>query len=161
MALPPLAEQDRIVVEVERRLSALAQIEEEVNAALNLTSQLRVSLFHRALTGKLVEQQRRDQPATELLAHIRVVKEEWAKQPKVLATSPDRIKKENLPMLTPDDIKPNHLANLLRENKGPLDAKALWRESQLSIDDFYAQLKKELGKTLVETGRDRRLKLKS
>jgi type I restriction enzyme, S subunit len=158
--LPPLAEQKRIAAEVERRLSAIARIAKQVTVALEQTSQLRVSLFYRALSGKLVEQQHQDEPASKLLGHIRAIKEERVKQPRVWAVPPDRIKKENLSMLTLEDIKPTHLADILRQHNRPLDAKALWKESQLSVDDFYAQLKKELGKSLKETGEERLLEVK-
>ena len=73
--LPPLAEQKRIAAEVERRLSAIARISEQVAAALEQTSQLRVSLFHRALSGKLVNQLRSDEPATKLISRIRAERE--------------------------------------------------------------------------------------
>jgi type I restriction enzyme S subunit len=159
--LPPLAEQKRIVAELERRLSALTHVEECVEAASEQTARLRLSLLYYALSGRLVRQDHRDEPATRLLARIRAIKEELARLPRIWKVPHHGIKKEDLPMLTPEDIKPNHLANILRQQKRALDAKVLWKESQLSIDDFYAQLKKELGKTLIETGRDRRLRSKS
>jgi type I restriction enzyme S subunit len=159
--LPPLAEQERIAAEVERRLSAITRIEKEVTAALEQASQLRVSLFHRALLGKLIRQNRSDEPASKLLSRIRKFKDQLVKKPKVRAVMPPRIKLEKLTMLTLEDIKPTHLADILRQHGGPLDAKTLWQASQLTIDDFYAQLKNELGKTLKETGRDRLLEVKS
>ena len=118
-------------------------------------------MFRRAISGKLVGQRHTDEPATELLARIQGVKAERAKHPKPRADRTVSSKKESLPMLTLEDIKPMHLADVLRQHRGPLDAKTLWKESRLSIDDFYAQLKKELGKTLKETGKDRLLEVKS
>ena len=64
-------------------------------------------------------------------------------------------------MHTLEDVKPTHLADILRRVHQPLAACELWRASGLGIDDFYAQLKRELGKSLKETGKDRLLEVKS
>ena len=51
--LPPLAEQTRIVAEVERRLSVVEELEEVVNANLKRATRLRQSILQQAFTGKL------------------------------------------------------------------------------------------------------------
>jgi type I restriction enzyme S subunit len=80
--LPPLAEQERIVAEVERRIAKIAYVETQVFAAIEQTSRLRNSLFHHALSGKLIEQLRGDEPAKELLARIRIKREKRLQKPK-------------------------------------------------------------------------------
>lgn len=52
--LPPLAEQERIVAEVERRLSVVTAIEQTITANLSRAERLRQSILHRAFTGQLV-----------------------------------------------------------------------------------------------------------
>lgn len=52
--LPPLAEQTRIVAEVERRLSVVAELESVVSANLQRASRLRQSILQKAFTGELV-----------------------------------------------------------------------------------------------------------
>ena len=52
--LPPLAEQTRIVAEVERRLSVVEEVEEVESANLQRATRLRQSIFQRAFTGALV-----------------------------------------------------------------------------------------------------------
>jgi type I restriction enzyme S subunit len=69
--LPPLAEQRRIVAEVERRLSVVAALEREVEAALARAARLRQSILKRAFEGRLVPQDPNDEPASVLLARIR------------------------------------------------------------------------------------------
>jgi type I restriction enzyme S subunit len=69
--LPPLAEQHRIVAEVERRLSLVAALEREVEAALARAARLRQSILKRAFEGRLVPQDPDDEPASALLARIR------------------------------------------------------------------------------------------
>ena len=51
--LPPLAEQHRIVAEVERRLSVIEELEAVVAANLQRAARLRQSILHRAFSGRL------------------------------------------------------------------------------------------------------------
>jgi type I restriction enzyme S subunit len=52
--LPPLAEQTRIVAEVERRLSVVEELEAVVSANLQRAGRLRQSILQKAFTGRLV-----------------------------------------------------------------------------------------------------------
>jgi len=52
--LPPLAEQTRIVAEVERRLSVVEELEGVVSANLQCANRLRQSILQKAFTGELV-----------------------------------------------------------------------------------------------------------
>jgi len=54
LPLPPLAEQERIVAEVERRLSVLDQLDAAVTTNLKRSDALRQSVLRRAFTGTLV-----------------------------------------------------------------------------------------------------------
>ncbi len=51
--LPPLAEQTRIVAEVERRLSVVEELESVVSANLQRANRLRQSILQKAFTGGL------------------------------------------------------------------------------------------------------------
>jgi len=73
--LPPLAEQRRIVAEVERRLSVVEALEQEVEAALTRAQRLRQAVLKKAFEGRLVEQDPDDEPASALLERIRVARE--------------------------------------------------------------------------------------
>ena len=53
--LPPLAEQTRIVAEVERRLSVVEELESVVTANLQRATRLRQSILQKAFTGELVK----------------------------------------------------------------------------------------------------------
>ena len=54
VALPPLAEQTRIVAEVERRLSVVEELESVVSANLQRATRLRQSILQKAFSGELV-----------------------------------------------------------------------------------------------------------
>jgi type I restriction enzyme S subunit len=69
--LPPIAEQARIVAEVERRLSVLAALEATVVWNLQRANRLRRSVLKLAFEGKLVPQNPADEPASSLLERIR------------------------------------------------------------------------------------------
>ena len=53
--LPPIVEQQRIVAEVERRLSVVEELEAVVNANLQRTTRLRQSILLRAFEAKAVQ----------------------------------------------------------------------------------------------------------
>ena len=73
--LPPLAEQRRIVAEVERRLSVIQQTEAAVEVNLSRAERMRQSILKQAFAGKLVSQDPNDEPASVLLERIRVERE--------------------------------------------------------------------------------------
>ena len=53
ISLPPLAEQERIVAELEQRLTVVAQVEAAIQAALTRSARLRQAILKRAFRGEL------------------------------------------------------------------------------------------------------------
>ena len=88
--LPPLAEQRRIVAEVERRLSVVQQAEAAVEASLTRAERLRQSILKQAFSGKLVPQDPGDEPASALLERIRAEREAEAQALATVKSKPKR-----------------------------------------------------------------------
>ena len=90
--LPSLAEQHRIVAEVERRLSVVTELEKQVEAALRRAERLRQAILKHAFEGKLVPQDPNDEPASALLARIKAERSGQGKKTKVKEGKPEQLK---------------------------------------------------------------------
>ena len=77
-AMPPLAEQERIVAEIEKFEPLIAEYDKLEQQATKLDSEiydkLKKSILQYAIQGKLVPQNSNDEPAAVLLEHIRAEK---------------------------------------------------------------------------------------
>lgn len=82
--LPPIEEQQQIVIEAEQRLSVIAVAEQQIEANLLRAARLRQSILKRAFEGKLVPQDPNDDPATKLLDRIRAESPNVNGKPKAL-----------------------------------------------------------------------------
>lgn len=69
--IAPRMEQDKIVLEIESRLSVCDKIEESIEQGLQQAEALRQSIFKKAFEGKLVPQDPKEEPAHVLLERIK------------------------------------------------------------------------------------------
>lgn len=106
IALPPLAEQTRIVAEVERRLSVVEELEGVVSVNLRRAARLRQSILQRAFTGNLVPQNPGDEPAEQMLERVRNQEHQVAKaSPRTRGSKPPSKEREVSAMKDSQDPK--------------------------------------------------------
>jgi type I restriction enzyme, S subunit len=74
-----LKEQERIIKEIESRLSVCDKIEETIESNLQQAEALRLSIIKKAFEGKLVPQDPNDEPAEKLLERIRALRQAQVK----------------------------------------------------------------------------------
>lgn len=74
ISLPSLSQQEKIVQEIESRLSVCDKIEETIANSLQQAEALRLSIIKKAFEGKLVPQDPNDEPAEKLLERIKLEK---------------------------------------------------------------------------------------
>ncbi|MEI7911945.1 MAG: AAA family ATPase [Verrucomicrobiota bacterium] len=143
----PLAEQAQITREVEYRLKRADQLESTIQLQFSRSKAMRESLLLAAFSGRLVQQDPQNEPASSLLARIstsRTAKVEAHKRAKVIraGTMPE-LKKEtsamNLPVPTIDELQ----KAWQKIGKKP-DAKRLFQATGFALDQvvsFYGVLR--------------------
>jgi type I restriction enzyme, S subunit len=152
--LPSMEEQTEIVRRVESIFAIANAIDARLTAARGQVDRLTPALLAKAFAGELVPQDSDDETATDLLERIRsrsTSGETEGSRRGVPQMSRSKAKVAN-DMLTRRDVTSTHLTDILKE-RGALTAEALWKASQLEIDDFYEQLKDEESKGLLRENR--------
>lgn len=95
----PLAEQHRLIAEVERLMSNIVYQDQLITSALSRAEQLRKSILQRAFEGKLVPQDPNDEPASALLERIERERRTAPARPNRLARK--AIRQNRLPLEIP------------------------------------------------------------
>jgi type I restriction enzyme, S subunit len=151
--LPSLDEQHEIVRRVETLFAFADRLETRLTTARNHADRLTPATLAKAFRGELVPQDPNDEPASVLLERIRAARQSRAGISSTFVKRKLRIKtevnkKSEVAMLELSQIQPDHFTVILKE-KGRMTAKALYQISQLSIEDFYEQLRTEEAQKLL------------
>jgi type I restriction enzyme S subunit len=155
LRLPSLPEQAEIVRRVEALFAMADRIEARLTAARAQVERLTPATLHKAFRGELVPQDPNDEPASELLVRLKQEPTKSTQRRKIKSSTLPRVRvpKEHAAMTKSrfdDDVKGQpYLANLLRASSKPTNATELFKQSELSIVDFYKQLSWEVEKGFI------------
>ena len=136
-------EQQKIVEEIESRLSVCDKLEETIAASLAQSEALRQSILKKAFEGKLVPQDENDEPASVLLEKIKGEREKFLLAEKQKSKTKIRSKTK----IMPEELK--SIEQILAESNKPVATNQVWQLSihKNDIDEFYDELK-----TLTQDG---------
>ncbi len=165
--LPSVTEQKEIVRRVDSLFALADAVEKQYQSAKKRVDRLTQSILAKAFRGELVPQDPSDEPASKLLERIQTERAtQGAIQPKKkrkmadLSLEQDSVHQSaaatviisrKVRVMKLSDAPESYLYNLLNTLGGEAHAEHLWKQSELSIDDFYAKLKQEMkGKTIIE-----------
>lgn len=136
--IPPPDEQISIVQEVQRVLSIIEETESVITKELTRIDLFKHTILNKAFTGKLLDQDYNDEPASILLERIKAEKEEYLIREKEKKNNSIKIK------IMSEESK--SILEILRESIEPVSSKKLWLSSDKKddIEEFYAELKKHI-----------------
>ena len=145
--MPSLSEQNRIVAEIEQRISVLQETETSLATNLLRAERLREMLLQQAFSGRLVAQEPAPESAAALLERIRAVKQERAAQQKA------NPRPRGTKMSSPHSARVRRpLYDVLVEAGSPLTPEDLFTQAGFdpkadefadAIEEFYRELRDE------------------
>jgi hypothetical protein len=146
-----LAEQDEIIVQLERGFAWLETTVSEAARVSTLVSHLERSLLVKGLSGQLVSQHADDEPAVDALVRFRaeghLSRQQQKGRPKmVVRPAHERSGKSGglIMAKTRSDVKKDYLKALLLNMGGAGGPKELLQRSEMDVDEFYKQLRDEV-----------------
>lgn len=155
--VPPLEEQDEIVLRLKRYMTLADEIEARCSAFCGYTQRLAPQVLAKAFRGDLVEQDPNDEPASALL--VRLGSQRTASSPDKKPRRPSQPRTTRAPAEASsmtksrqdEDVKDQpYLAGHLRRLGVPTTAQSLFKEAELPVADFYKQLAWEIAEGHVK-----------
>ena len=155
--LPPNAEQQEIIRQVEIFLGLADRIEARYTAMRSLVQCVAPQVLAKAFSGELVEQDPSDEPANALLARLRTKRatsstEKAPRRPRQPRITRAPAQASSMTKSRQDeDVKGKpYLASHLRRLGVPTTAQSLFKEAELPVADFYKQLAWEIAEGHVK-----------
>lgn len=159
LPVPVFPAQDfrRIADHIDREFDAIDAIRQTADEALETLGHLERAIVAKAFRGELVPPVPDDEPVSVLMQRIRQAKDGQHVRRSRRSQSPERTTraKRRGPVMTDKrrvDVTSNHLMMTLVDMGGTASAKELWRKSEMSIDEFYKQLRIEMSRGDVAIG---------
>lgn len=151
LPVSPSEEQARMIGEIERQASEIAAVEEITEQNLLRADRLRHAILKRAFEGKLVPQDRNDEPASALLDRIR---SERATDRPGPGLRPKHDRRLSVQKEHPKTRQP--IVTVLENAKEPMSPEELFAAAGYSVetvDEFYSELKTEVTHRRIEEER--------
>lgn len=135
MILCSIEEQELIVNELESKFSIIDYLEKVIGIGILKSEALRQSILKKAFEGELVDQDSKDESASELLKNIQEERDKYLDKQKV--------QKKKAPKKTKKMSKELNITDVLKSSKKPMLTKDVWQQSMYKddIEEFYAELK--------------------
>lgn len=140
--LPPRKEQNRIAKEITRQFAYASELLSIIAKQINQSAHLKQDILKHAFEGTLIPQDPNDEPAKVLIERIR-------KLPKEIFV---KVVLEKIHVKV-EIMEKRKLYDVLKAAKKKMTPKDLFEKSghsEESIDDFYRELKEEIGKRIFE-----------
>jgi Restriction endonuclease S subunits len=137
--LPPPNEQKRIIMEVEKSETLVESQNTVIDKSLSRSKKIRQSILEEAFSGRLVDQNPDDEPASILLQRIQAERQETEKQK---AAKPKKEKKKMT-----EETKRRSLFETLQTAGKRLTPEELFKRAgfnEESVDEFYEELRQEI-----------------
>ena len=120
---PPIEEQKRIVAKIEQLLPLVEQYAKTYNRLQeidnNFNDKMKQSILQYAMEGKLIKQDSKDEPASELLKKIKAEKAQLIKEKKIKATKKSlEVTQEEIPFEIPNSWEWIRFGDLVYFNLG-------------------------------------------
>jgi type I restriction enzyme, S subunit len=156
--IPPGRDFRRVADFIDREFATIDALRYTASEAVEALGQLRKAIRAKAFRGELVKPSPDDEPANILLERIKHAKNAHAAPRNRRGLAPEtkiRTIKRG-PLMAEKmraDVASNYLKLTLVDMGGTASAKELWRRSEMVIDEFYKQLRLEMARGDLVTGR--------
>jgi type I restriction enzyme, S subunit len=167
LPLPSLQTQNEIVQNLSKEIEQIAKLSMETDRADKLIDSLNRSILAKAFRGELVPQHPSDEPASALLERVLAARAHAPQRPRSAKDHrpgeielPETgaqtvIQKEYDMNKTRKDVPSTHLCEIVRNSGGKIQTEALWRASEMQIDEFYKLLRNDVAAKRLSESKDK------
>ena len=155
LRLPNAAEQLEVVRRIKIAFKWLDGVAAEHESPTRLLPRLNGGPLPKLFVG-IGPQNPDDEPASVLLERVRAIRASAPKPGRTSATGPLTVtQKEQDMSKTRKDVSASHLCDIVKNSGGEIKADALWRASEMQIDEFYKPLRDDVAANRLKESEDK------